>query len=205
MSTRHFCLCTLWVLMGASTFLLAEEAPTLVIKSAVAVGNEVIETFVLPIVTDASGNVYFRYADSQHRADAISKISPAGKKLFSLDLESVPQLSAAKIADFCISDGKLFVLARRGTGLPEAIIAVFSLSGSLLSTTTVDADVDPFKISPLGRGKFVLAGRLPRLATEWTPSLVVLDDGGHLVKSVSLEGDVVAPTTDSLANSDSHV
>jgi hypothetical protein len=186
--------------MAASIATLRQEPTPLVIKSEIPVGNEKAMGFIMPVVTDADGNIYLRYSDGQHRADEINKISPSGKKLFSLHLARVPELSGSEIVDFSVSSGKLLVLARHGTG----IIATFDLSGSFLSSNRIKANLEPLQIAALGSSGFVVAGRVPQIAADWTPEVTVLDPSGRMVKTVTLERDV-APVADKQTNANGAV
>lgn len=170
---------------------LAQSPPNLVVKAEIPVGNEKAMFFAMQAVTDQEGNIYLRYSDAQHRPDEISKVSPSGKKLFSLNLAGIPELSGAEIVDFSVSNGKLLVLARRGTG----IVATFDLSGSLLSSNRIKADGEPLQIAALGSGMYVVAGRVRRIGPGWTPKVTILDPSGQVVETVALERDV-APMAD---------
>jgi hypothetical protein len=194
------------IALAASTRAVSQQTRTLVVRDRVTVGNERAEDMVLPIATDPSGNLYFRYSDGKHRADAINKISSSGKKLFSLSPSSVPDLSEATIVDFSVSGEKLFVLARRGTGLPESIVATFTLNGHFLASARVDAGIDAFQLAPIsGSSSMFLAGRVSQVSAEWTPAVIIWDSAKQSSVKVALREDIVPFGPDKEMNTDSAV
>jgi len=197
MNTGLCCSVLGFVLVGAIPFSGAQEPLNLVVKREISVDNEKATVFVSPIVTDADGNMYVRYSDGQHPADAINKITTSGKKLPSLNLANVPDLAEAKIVDFSVFEGGLVVLAREGGFSLEEVtyVAVFTSDGALQMKTKVGADIHASQIAALASNRFVVAGRAPwgRLdhpGSDWTPKTAVLNDAGQVIEVVRLEHDV---------------
>jgi predicted regulator of Ras-like GTPase activity (Roadblock/LC7/MglB family) len=193
MSARLPCLCALGiVLLGPSTSILAQAPTNLVVRREIPVGRERATGFMLPIVTDADGNLYVRYSDGQQRLDTINEISPAGKKLLSFSLVNVPGLAEAEIGSFSVSDAKLVVLARKGIGSAEVMhVVVFGLDGALLSSARIEADVQASQIEALTSNRFVITGRARDAGSpDSTPKTAILNNSGQLLGSVPLDGDV---------------
>lgn len=195
MSARQFCSCVLGIVLGGSTSIFAQEPSNLVVKRDIVVDTEKATDFVLPIITDADGNIYARYGDGQQQLETISKISPAGRKLLSFSLVSVPGLAEAKIETFSVSEGKLFVLAGKKNGSLEILhIVVFALDGTMLSNTKCELGVQAGQIAVLTPNRFIIAGRdRDEGSIDSKPKTVILNNAGQTVDNILLESDV-APT-----------
>lgn len=193
----------------------AQDVPKLGLRVAdeIPVRGETFPGMTGPIRCDTKGNIYLRPSKfANPLQDPILKISPEGKAVAYVALQSVPGYSEAQLWDFAISGREqIYTLAAKPVGdTGELHVLSFDERGRFNFDTKLESLFNVDQMAAFTDGSFLLAGSRPipesqqhkaksggqELGLE-EPVTAVFDRGGRLVAELKFDADSsILDTTD---------
>src|SRR5581483_3581480 len=178
-------------LCGAS---LAQNAPLpLAIKTRLPVQSEKAQGFVLPIKSDADGNIYLRVNEREVvRGGPVLKIAADGSKVIRYDLAKSRELSSAQIVDFAPTSGGGLILAVRRTR-DQFYLVRFDADGTIRSEVRLEGDIAPLQLAEFGTGELLIAGTKAggdSAEIDSIPTVALYTHRGQLIRTLLLKEDL---------------
>lgn len=149
---------------------------------------------------DASGDIYLRFYKPENPFQApIERISADGESRQTFSVAQVPGFENASINDFAVGSDGTVVLGLWGPTPGEGTLVEFNSDGTFNSDSTIRlGDVSAFQIGLFASGAVLVSGTTEARLYKGEPALSVpitevLSPAGHVIKEVTLPGDVKPP------------
>lgn len=157
--------------------------------------HELAWGFALPLKCDLDGNLSLRVDREIGEGEVLLRISPDGKTLATISLDSIPEFAGHRIVDFAPgANGELYVLSESAAG--EGNIVRFDSDGKYISRDKVDARIRVRQIAVFYSGDLLVGGtelkdpNVSKKPTASKPFIGIFTHRGQLRKRLELAKDV---------------
>jgi hypothetical protein len=168
--------------------------------------NEFTSSTVFPAKCDTDGNILVRvHREERYGGAPILRLSPTGKLIQSISIESVPGFGGSWVMDFA-PGANVYVYVLAVTEPGKNFILVFDSSGKLKSQNQIQSGVFARQIAELSSGDLLIGGiqtddaQTKGKPFKVSPFLGIFSGDGQLLRNVLLNKDIVRLGSDKAAD-----